>query len=168
VLSHVTAAKKMQMPRVVLQGVVSPWASTPRLLVAAALRSSYSTQYEEAAHIPKPSTTQTAESPPITPDSSTGSGDHVSDGRSSQTTSAYLAEEPLKQLVHKVTDSHVLADVQSHVVYMSSPVNAQGRANLSPHGPPQQSHSVWHGAPRLVQQRLQGLQSSFLLLSVPT
>lgn len=155
----------MQVPRVLLQGVVgSPWASTPRLLVAAALRSSYSTQYEEAAHIANPSTTQTAESPPITPDSSTGSGDHVSDGRSSQTTSAYLAEEPLKQLVHKVTDSHVLMNFHPacliHVVICG---NAQappseGRAHLSLHSSLQQSHTVG-AAPSLVQERIQGCRA---------
>lgn len=62
----------------------------------------YSTQYEESVHTPNPSRSQAVESPPITLDSSTSSGDHVSDGRSSQTTSAYVAEEPLRQLVHKV------------------------------------------------------------------
>jgi hypothetical protein len=76
-------------------------------LRGALLRLTYSTQYEETVHIPKPSTTQTVESPPITPDSSTGHADHVSDGRSSQTTSAYVAEEPMRQLVHKVGQAHV-------------------------------------------------------------
>lgn len=66
----------------------------------------YSTQYEESVHRPNPSRSQAVESPPITPDSSTCSADHVSDGRSSQTTSAYVAEEPRRQLVHKVCGCH--------------------------------------------------------------
>ena len=70
--------------------------------VWAAASRAYSTQFEEAVHTSNPSKTQSVESPPITPDSSTGKADHVSDGRSSQTTSAYVAEEPMRQLVHKV------------------------------------------------------------------
>lgn len=78
------------------------WLPVSRLPWATASRAGYSTQFEEAMHHPNPSTTQKVESPPITPDSSTGKDDHVSDGRSSQTTSTYIAEEPMRQLVHKV------------------------------------------------------------------
>lgn len=74
----------------------------------------YSTQFEEAVHVAKPSTTQTVGSPPITPDSSTGEGEHVSDGRSSQTTSAHVAQEPMVKLVHKVRSFVALSWAELH------------------------------------------------------
>lgn len=82
-----------------LQASRLAWAQASTSRAAAA---TYSTQYEESVHHPNPSKSQKVESPPITPDSSTGKADHVSDGRSSQTTSAYVAEQPMKRLVHKV------------------------------------------------------------------
>eukprot|EP00879_Flechtneria_rotunda_P001194 GHRR01001341.1.p1 GENE.GHRR01001341.1~~GHRR01001341.1.p1 ORF type:complete len:264 (+),score=77.96 GHRR01001341.1:358-1149(+) len=63
----------------------------------------YSVQHEEQVRAPHTTpTTQQVENPPITPDTSTGEGSHTSDGRSSQTTSAALAPDNFKSLVHKL------------------------------------------------------------------
>eukprot|EP00775_Hariotina_reticulata_P011785 gene11785-11930_t len=61
-----------------------------------------STQSSEAAHVPNPSTSQAPDIPCVLGDTSSGSGDHVSDGRSSETTSTALAGDDLKELVYKV------------------------------------------------------------------
>lgn len=53
---------------------------------------SFSVQHEEEIRVRNPSRSQKADSPPITPDTSTGApaGQHTSDGRSSQTTSTQV------------------------------------------------------------------------------